>query len=89
MLLVKNYKNRNKQIKISKNLVILDDLAQTICSNTQSKENCQSYPGVNLLGSNLSAPRDLHIYITPNKNSTYMLDDLVEVTIRKIKAMIF
>lgn len=83
MLLVKNYKSRNKQIKTHNALVILDDLAQTICSNTQSKENCQSYPGINLLGSNLSIPRDLHIYITPNKNSTYMLDDLVALTIRK------
>jgi hypothetical protein len=83
ILLIKNYKNKNKNIKINKVLVMIDDLAKTICSNTQSKENCQSYPGVNLLSSNLSTPRDFHIYITPNKSSSYMLDDLVEVTIRK------
>ena len=74
MLLIKKFHSKKSVIQINNKLVLLDDLAKTICQNNGIQKSCDVFPGVNILDETPFVARDLYIFVPKDENSTYTFD---------------
>ncbi len=74
MLLIKNFHRKKNAIEMNNALVLLDDLAKTLCHSNNLQKNCDFFPGVNLLANKQSTNRDLYIFVPKDESSSYTFD---------------
>ena len=87
-LMIKDFGANNSKISYQKELVLLNDLAKTLCVNSGLKIRCDYFHGINLLSKELgSVDEPYYIYVARNSESSYGFDKHVSVKIpsRKIE----
>ena len=62
-LLVKNFDVEKPEITYKSELVLLNDLAKTICLKVDLEIDCEIFPGVDLLGDSLESDDPYYIYV--------------------------
>lgn len=92
-LMIKDFGANNPKISYQNELVLLNDLAKTLCANSGLKIRCDYFHGINLLSKELGTiDEPYYIYVVKNSESSFGFDKhvSVKITSRKfslIKAM--
>lgn len=87
-LMIKDFGANNTKMARQKELVLLNDLAKTLCANSGLKIRCDYFHGINLLSEELgSVDEPYYIYVPKNSESSFGFDKHVSVKIpsRKIE----
>lgn len=89
VLLVKDFHKHRKTIYIEKELVLLNDLAKTLCEKSEVISSCQTFGGNNILTEDISRDGEYYLYVTPDKNANFKYETHIEVKIptRKISLL--
>ncbi|NNC38053.1 MAG: hypothetical protein EX271_08500 [Acidimicrobiales bacterium] len=82
-LMIKPAGNRTKELAYSDRIVILDDLAQTLCYIMEPSDKCESTPGVNILDSDDSAPDRFFIHVVKDVTSRWFLQEHKAVSLSR------
>ena len=80
MLMVKVYVANYALPSYKENLVLLNDIAKTICIKSEIKINCDLFNGINLLDDNKKEDGPYYIYVL-KENSSYEYDTHISVMI--------
>ena len=62
-------------------LVLLNDVAKTICIESGIKNECNNFNGINLLGTKLKTDEPYYLYVVKNKHSSFRFDSHISVKI--------
>lgn len=76
LLMIKPLQTRQETLKRKQNLVLLGDLARTICTHAQdagSRKDCEVFPGVDLLAENDDGA-GYYLYVVPAARSSFTFD---------------
>lgn len=74
MLMIKVPSSRSSEPVVVRDLVLLDDLANTLCRAVTSRSDCDTFPGVDLLGDDLSSTEDFTMYVATDADSDFSID---------------
>ena len=87
-LMIKDYGVDNANVTYKSNLVLLNDLARTLCEKSNLDIKCENYPGINLI-ENSSEDMPYYIYVPKDYKSTHRYKDHISVKIpsRKISLL--
>lgn len=85
-MLIKDFKTTNKNILVKDELVLLNDLAVTLCNKVEKEKFCEIFPGVDLLGGHIDEDLPYFLYVVKNTKSNYFFKDHISVKVptRKI-----
>jgi hypothetical protein len=80
-LMIKNFKTNNHNITFNKDLVLLNDMAKTLCVNSGLDVRCELFPGMNLLAADLNSNDPYFIYVVKNAKSSVKFETYISVKI--------
>lgn len=85
-LLVKGFGAVKPQITYVDELVLLNDLAKTLCEASGQSVDCEKFPGINLLNNGLSVDTPYYLYVPKDAESSFSHNDHLSVMVptRKI-----
>jgi len=84
-LMIKDFEV-NKTVPTSEfNLVLLNDIATTLCENSNIGNDCKKFNGVNLLGGSIDSDEPYFIYVVKNKKSRHKFSGHTSVKIHSRK----
>jgi len=81
MLLLKNFNSLKNKITIRKDLVVLPDIARTLCKAADITVDCSKLNGADLLDENIDSNIPYYIYVVRNAASSYRFIDNVSVKV--------
>lgn len=84
-LMIKDFGTKNPNIIFKSNLVILNDLAKTLCEQSKVNIVCKDIIGVNLLGDSVENDVPYYLYVPKNSNGTWNYDTHMSVKIQSRK----
>ncbi len=84
-LMIKDFGANNSEITFKSELVLLNDLAVTLCKKADLKTGCDIFPGVDLLGDSLESDEPYYLYVVKDAESDFRYDSHVSVKIRSRK----
>lgn len=80
-LMIKDFEVDNAEITFKPELVLLNDLAVTLCLKSDLKTGCDYFPGVDLLGESLESDEPYFLYVVKDADSDFRYDSHVSVKI--------
>jgi hypothetical protein len=80
-LMIKDLGIDNAEITFKPELVLLNDLAVTLCIKSDLKTGCEYFPGVDLLGESLESDEPYFLYVVKDAKSDFRYDSHVSVKI--------
>lgn len=80
-LMIKDFGANNANIIFKKELVLLNDLSKTLCESSGLNLDCNRFPGVNILGDNLSSTEPYYIYVPKDRKSSFKFESHISVKI--------
>lgn len=80
-LMIKDFNAKNSSVIFQSQLVLLNDLALTICKKAELDSGCKSFPGVNLLGDNIKTDAPYYLYVVKDSKSKVFFRDHLSVKI--------
>ena len=80
-LMIKDFNADNVDITFNNDLVLLNDLANTLCTNSGLDIRCKHFPGVDLLSDNLESDEPYYIYVVSNSKSNTKFETYTSVKI--------
>jgi len=80
-LLIKGFNSSSDSLTQKDELVLLNDLANTLCIASQKIEQCTDIPGVNLLSDNLDDGKGYYLYVAKDAKSTFKFETQKSVTV--------
>ena len=85
-LMVKDFASNSSEVVFKDELVLLNDLAKTLCERSDLKLDCEAFPGVNLLDDDLGSEQPYYLYVsTDAEDSHFKFEDHVSVKISSRK----
>ncbi|GEM_PF-1395203 len=86
-LMIKDFGVNKPLVTIKTELVLLNDLAKTLCIKSNTNIDCKKVPGVDLLGDSLDSDEPYYLYVVKNQSSTFRFNDHVSVKVpsRKVR----
>jgi hypothetical protein len=80
-LLIKDFAVDRPTVTVKNNLVLLNDLAQTLCIKSDLGQDCELFPGVNLLGDFSEGDGTYYLYVAKSSKSNYNFKTHVSVLV--------
>ena len=80
-LMVKGIGVNNGNVTFKSELVLLNDIARTVCESSGLRVECNNIKGVNLLSQNLDDGEPYYLYVPKNKESSFEFIDQISVKI--------
>jgi len=80
-LMIKDFGANTESPVYRNELVLLNDIAKTICNESGIKSACDNFNGVNLLGTSLPTNEPFYLYVVKNDQSTHRFDSHISVKI--------
>ena len=86
MLMIKNIGVNKPKITYTDELVLVADIARTICLKVSSASDCSLFPGIDLLGPSLESDSPYYLNVVKDSHSDYRFDSHITVVVpsRKI-----
>ncbi len=78
-LLIKDFAADKPTITVENNLVLLNDLAKTLCIKADLGQDCEIFPGINLLGDFSEDAGPYYLYVVKNSKSNHRFKTHVSV----------
>ena len=88
MLKIKPRGRRAGEETLIDKMVLLDDLAKTLCFEAKGNGGCDRYAGLNLLDPLSEAPQGFFINVAANGRSSHMFDTLISVKLERSRSII-
>ncbi|MFQ3323678.1 MAG: hypothetical protein ACI90U_001501 [Pseudomonadales bacterium] len=80
-LMIKNFNTSQLRIDIKEELVLLNDLAKTLCEEPGVGVECHQYNGINLFDSPLETTEPYYLYVPRDSSSSHKHDTHISVKI--------
>jgi len=80
-LMIKGFNTSNGGITFNKDLVLLNDLAKTLCVNSGLDMHCDLFPGLDLMAEDLESDNPYFIYVVKNAKSSVKFETYLSVKI--------
>ena len=80
-LMIKDFAAVNSEVHYKEELVLLNDLARTLCESSGLHLECESFPGLNLFSDRLESDDPYYLYVVRDAKSSYKFNDHMSVTI--------
>lgn len=74
VLMIKDFQAKQDGIKYNSNVVLLNDLARTLCEQTDGGELCNNFPGLNLLSAEKSKLEPYYLYMAPDYRAAFRFE---------------
>ena len=81
LLMIKGFNTRHQNITYKKDLVLLNDLAKTLCINSGLDMRCDLFPGLNLMADELKSDDPYFIYAVEDEKSSVEFETYISVKI--------
>ena len=81
MLMIKDFEANRQNPTFKSELVLLNDIAKTICEESGADTDCQIFNGVNLLGDSLINDEPYFIYVVKDAKGSFEYDTHISVKI--------
>lgn len=81
MLMIKGFNSTQQSITFNNDLVLLNDLAKTLCINSGLDMHCDQFSGLDLLGNDLKSDDPYFIYVVKNAKSSVKFETYISVKI--------
>lgn len=82
LLMIKDFNAHQSEINIESNLVLLNDIAKTICFASEVSVDCDEYAGINLLSDeNSNEGGEFYVYLPKDKKSDVRYETHISVKI--------
>jgi hypothetical protein len=85
-LMIKDFESNNQRPIYKSELVLLNDIAGTLCEKSTIHNECEKFNGVNLLSDNLESNKPYYIYVVKDARDNFRYDTHISIKIpsRKI-----
>ncbi|EPJ48872.1 MAG: hypothetical protein OFPI_27440 [Osedax symbiont Rs2] len=80
-LMIKGFGIDNSKIAFKSDLVLISDIAMTLCKASELDVECENTPGVDLLGDSLDNGKPYYIYVPKDSKSSFLYSEHVSVKI--------
>jgi YidC/Oxa1 family membrane protein insertase len=89
LLLIKDFQVKRNKIQVEEQLVILNDLARTLCEKAEANNDCSVFPGINIIDDKQGKDSNYYLYVVSEKNTSFKFEDHIEVEIdsRKVSLL--
>jgi arylsulfatase A-like enzyme len=87
-LAIKKPGGRAEQPLLVNELVVLDDVAPTVCAAAGVNSNCQQFPGIDLLGDDLASVEPYFLYVPQDKRATHIYDTHRQVVLSRAMGLL-
>mgnify|MGYP001262482303 CR=1 FL=1 len=80
--MIKDFSAVNKKPVYKSDLVLQNDIAKTVCLNSEVPADCNVFNGVNLLADSLKTDEPYYLYVPQNQDEGFWLfENLISVKI--------
>ena len=88
MLMIKDVSAKNTSPVVNDNLVLLSDLANTLCRSSKADLDCDKFPGVDLLSGNFPKDSLFYMFVPKNAESDFMMRSHKSVKLSRNKDLV-
>lgn len=80
-LMIKNFGADKPEITYKDELVLINDLAKTLCVKSEIDVDCKVFPGIDLLGESLELDMPYYLYVVKDSKSDFRFDSHISILI--------
>jgi len=87
-LMIKDFDTNRSEAMYKSELVLLNDIAKTLCEKANVHNECEAFNGINLLGDSLETNEPYYLYVLKDAESSHYSDYVsVKIPSRKISLL--
>ena len=80
-LMIKDFEGNNQKPIYKSELVLLNDIARTLCEKSNIHNECKKFNGVNLLSDNIESDKPYYIYTVKDARGTFKYNSHISIKI--------